>query len=250
MVSTAQHQLPQTPTDLITVTRPVPGCRLAFVSIPCFLERCLDKAVPENFRIAPPLVFASRDFRRTFLGVDEIDHINRFKALKKQVEWMAGRYAAKHLARQFLEGRPHPAATRVAYRPQGAPYLAQAPTVPLSISHSWDYAVAGLGFDPSCRLGLDLERIRPGSRATLLRTAFSDREAAALTSGGDAALFLRWTAKEAYLKAVGKGFHESLKQVEILDDTIWHHHRPVPSLTLHSRLPFQGYAFSLVRRTL
>jgi 4'-phosphopantetheinyl transferase len=170
--------------------------------------------------------------------------------LKKQVEWMAGRYAAKHLARRFSDGRPHPASTRVAYRSEGAPYLAQAPSVPLSISHSWDYAVAGLGFDPACRLGLDLERIRPASRATLLRTAFSDREAAALRSADDTALFLRWTAKEAYLKAVGMGFHESLKQVEILDDAIWHRRRPVPALILRSHLPFQGYAFSLVCRRL
>ena len=246
IASLSQHPLPEDASDPVAFQRPAPGYRLAFVPIPSFLQRCLGKAVPANFRTAPPLVFGQQDFRQTFLGVDEIAQVNRFKALKKQVEWMAGRYAVKHLAQQFLKGRPHPATIRVAYRAQGAPYLAQAPAVPLSISHSWEHAAAGMGLRPSCRLGLDLERIRPESRETVLRTAFSDREAAALTSADDATLFLRWTAKEAYLKAIGKGFHESLKQVEILNDTIWHHHRPVPSLTLHSHLPYEGYAFSLV----
>ena len=244
--SLAPHPLPEDPCDLVTFTRPAPGYRLAFVSIPGFLKCCLAKAVPADFRTAPPLVFVQQDFRQTFLGADEIARVNRFKALKKQVEWMAGRYAVKHLARRFLDGRPHPATTRVAYRAQGAPYLVQAPAVPLSVSHSWAHAAAGMGLSPAGRLGLDLERIRPASRETLLRTAFSDREAAALASADDAALFLRWTAKEAYLKAIGKGFHESLKRVEILNARIWHHHRPVPSLTLHSHLPYPGYAFSWV----
>ena len=244
--SLAPHQLPEDASELITFNRPAPGYRLAFVSIPCFLERCLAKAVPVEFRTAPPLVFAHHDFRQPFLGADELVWLNRFKALKKQVEWMAGRYAAKRLAHRFLDGRPHPARTQVAYRPKGAPYLTQAPAVGLSISHSWDYAVAGLGLRPSSILGLDLERIRPGIRETLLRTAFSDGEAAGLTLADTSTLFLRWTAKEAYLKTIGMGFHESLKQVEILGDAIWHRKRPVPSLSLHSHLPCPGYAFSLV----
>lgn len=172
--------------------------------------------------------------------------LNRFKALKKQVEWMAGRYAAKQLARQFVNGQPSLDSTRVAYRAKGAPYLASDASLSLSISHSWDYAVAGLGLHPARMLGLDLEKIRPESRNTLLRTAFTTRETEALQSVDDEALFLRWTAKEAYLKYIGQGFHESLKRVEILDNVIFHHTRPVPSLTLHSRLPLPAYAFSMV----
>lgn len=244
--SLATHRLPEDASELVAFNRPAPGYRLAFVSIPGFLERCLVKAVPADFRTAPPLAFAHRDFRQAFLGEDELLRLNRFKALKKQVEWMAGRYAVKQLAHRFLDGRPHPARTQVAYRPRGAPYLPQTPAVALSISHSWDYAVAGLGLRPSSILGLDLERIRPGSVQTLLRTAFSDREAAGLTLGDSRTLFLRWTAKEAYLKTIGMGFHESLKQVEILEGAIWHHRRPAPFATLHSHLLRPDYAFSLV----
>ena len=106
--------------------------------------------------------------------------------------------------------------------------------------------MAGLGLAPARVLGLDLEKIRPDSRNTILQTAFSGREMDDLQNKDNRELFLRWTAKEAYLKYIGMGFHESLKRIEILQHTIFHDARPVPSLTLHSHLPFPAYAFSMV----
>ena len=244
--SAISHSPAVDPATLITICRPVPGYRLVFVSIPLFLERCLTIPIGGAFRTLPPLSFHARDFREPFLGSDEMITLNQFKALKKQVEWMAGRYAAKQLARQFINGQPSLESTRVAYRAKGAPYLASTPSLSLSISHSWDYAVAGLGLIPTNVLGIDLEKIRPESRDTLLRTAFTAREAGALPPEDDEGLFLRWTAKEAYLKYIGQGFHESLKRIEIMDNTIFHHARPVPFLTLHSHLPLPTYAFSMV----
>lgn|GEM_PF-329317 len=229
-----------------SLRRPGPGYRLAFVSIPVFLETCLVVRLAASFRTAPPVVFLPRDFAVDIFSPDEIECINQFKALKKQVEWMTGRYAAKQLARHFLSGQPALPDTRVAYRDKGAPYFTSAPALSLSISHSWDYAVAGLGLLPACILGLDLEKIRPESRSTLLRTAFSEREVRALQSKDDGALYLNWTAKEAYLKYIGQGFHESLKRVEIIDNTILHDARPVPFLALTRHLLLPGYAFSMV----
>lgn len=244
--SAIAHSPAVDPATLITICRPGPGYRLGFVSIPLFLERCLTIPIGDAFRTLPPLSFHAHDFRELFLGPDEITTLNQFKALKKQIEWMAGRYAVKQLARQFTNGRPSLESTRVAYRAKGAPYLANAPSLSLSISHSWDYAVAGLGLIPANVLGIDLEKIRPESRNTLLRAAFTAREADALKHMADEDLFLRWTAKEAYLKYIGQGFHESLKRIEILDNTIFDHTRPVPSLTLCSHLPLPAYVFSMV----
>jgi 4'-phosphopantetheinyl transferase len=234
------------PAALLNLRRPGPGYRLAFLSIPVFLKRFLTISIDTTYRTAPPYAFTSPDFREPFLGPDELAALNGFKALKKQVEWMAGRYAAKALAANFLKHQPPPIQTRVAYRQKGAPYFSEDPTLCLSITHSGDFAVAGMGLTPSCVLGVDLEQIRPESRATLLRTAFSPREVQALASLDDAALFRHWTAKEAYLKYIGLGFHESLKRVEILNDTIFHDGLPVPSLSLSSHLPFPGYAFAMV----
>jgi len=237
---------PPDPSALLNLRRPGPGYRLAFVSIPLLLERVLTMTIGSAFRTAPPRFFKARDFHECFLGPDELARLNGFKALKKQVEWMAGRYAAKQLAGRVLDHQPPPVRTRVAYRSKGAPYFSDDPALCLSITHSGDFAVAGVGLSPSCILGVDLERIRPESRATLLRTAFSAREARALEALDDTALFRQWTAKEAYLKYIGMGFHESLKRVEILDGTIFHEGLPVPSLSLSSHLPFPGYAFAMV----
>jgi 4'-phosphopantetheinyl transferase len=234
------------PARRITICRPGPGFRLAFLSIPLFLKQDLKRVMTEAYRTSPPLCFTTRDFREPFLSAEEMVTLNRFKALKKQVEWMAGRYAAKQLGQHFLEGQPPPADTRLSYRPKGAPYFIRDPARPLSISHAGDYAVAGLGLRPYGALGLDLEKIRSASRYTLLRAAFSEREAKVLQALDDEALFLRWTAKEAYLKTIGQGFHESLKKIEILDGTIFHGRRPVAGLTLQSGFPCPGYAFSLV----
>jgi 4'-phosphopantetheinyl transferase len=210
------------------------------------LHNVLKVAVGSAFRTAPPRVFVPQNFHECFLGSDELILLNGFKALKKQVEWIAGRYAAKQLAAHFRPHRPPLDHTRVAYRQKGAPYFSDDPALCLSISHSGNFAVAGMGLAPACLLGVDLEQIRPENRSTLLRTAFSAREVQALESRDDATLFRSWTAKEAYLKYIGLGFHESLKRVEILDDTIFHDGCPVPSLSLATHLLFPGYAFAMV----
>lgn len=245
---------PQTPppplSDLAAFARPAPGYRLAFVSIPALLANGLATAVPSTYHSSPPRSFAQRDFRRPFLSEDELARINAFKALKKQVEWMAGRFAAKALARDVLAKHPEPEDLQVGYRPKGAPYLTAAPSLSLSLSHSCDYAVAGLGLTPDRVLGVDVEAIRPAGRRLLLKTAFSAREATRLQHQDDATLFKCWTAKEAFLKYIGQGFHENLKQVEIVNDSIYHHGRPVTDAALVSHLPIPGYAFSMVwRRT-
>ncbi len=234
------------PENLISICRPGPGYRLAFVSIPHFLDHCVSIPAVGSFRTSRAVHLDADNILEPFLSPDELANVNQFKVLKKQVEWMAGRYAAKELARQFLDNQPPPQNTRVAYRPKGAPYFTKEPSLSLSISHSADYAVAGLGLYPSCVMGLDLEIIRPDSRDTLMRAAFTERESHALEGMDNQALFLHWTAKEAYLKYIGLGFHESLKKVEIMDGTIFHDARPVPSLTLQSCLPFPDYAFSMV----
>ena len=234
------------PDPIVRLHRPGPGYRLAFVAIPLLLERTLIPSIASTYRTAPPRAFEPQEFRERFLGADEMATLNGFKALKKQVEWMAGRYAAKQLAKAFLRHRPPLDQVRVAYRAKGAPYFIDDSSLCLSISHSGDYAAAGMGLTPSCALGLDLELIRPESRPTLLKTAFTAREAAILRPLDDAALFQHWTAKEAYLKYIGMGFHESLKRVEIIDGAIFHDGYPVPSLSLSCHLPFPGYAFAMV----
>jgi 4'-phosphopantetheinyl transferase len=232
--------------EMVNIRRAGREYRLVYVSIPLLLGQCLTRTIGNAFQTSPPLAFKRRDFAEPFLNEDEMASLNGFKALKKQVEWMSGRYAAKRLAKRCLAAQPPLERTQVDYRKKGAPFFTEAPSLSLSISHAGEYAVAGIGLRPSLGLGLDLEVIRPESRTTLLQTAFSPREIKTLEHQDDEAFFRHWTAKEAYLKYIGLGFHESLKRVEILDGAIFHDGHPVPSLSVFSHHPFPGYAFSMV----
>jgi 4'-phosphopantetheinyl transferase len=92
--------------------------------------------------------------------------------------------------------------------PRGAPYIPGGPH--LSISHSGALEAVAV-----CELpvGVDVERIRPLRALALARRFFPPVEADALAALPEAerdAAFLRlWTAKEAYVKALGTGFRGS-----------------------------------------
>lgn len=97
----------------------------------------------------------------------------------------------------------------------GKPRLAGGPG--FNLSHSGDAAVVALA--PDLELGVDLER--PGRRrphAELARRFFCSREADAVAAAEGVAreaLFLQlWTAKEAVLKALGRGLAFGLERLE------------------------------------
>lgn len=94
--------------------------------------------------------------------------------------------------------------------PHGKPALAPPhDRLAFSWSHSGEYALAAVGRDVA--LGVDLEQIRPRPRALeLAERYFAAEEAAALRAlsdeeGRTRAFFALWTAKEAVLKALGRG---------------------------------------------
>jgi 4'-phosphopantetheinyl transferase len=102
----------------------------------------------------------------------------------------------------------------------GRPELASAHASPLSFnwSHSGDQAVfaVGIGIQP----GIDIERLRPRPRALEIAQRYFDAtETRALESVGDearhAAFLELWTAKEAVLKALGRGLAFGLHRLRI-----------------------------------
>ncbi|MBL0712394.1 MAG: 4'-phosphopantetheinyl transferase superfamily protein [Desulfosarcina sp.] len=234
----------------------VPACGLSqtksrlaigFVPLQAFLQHYLPALPTEDLRQARPRAVAAEDFSRPLLAPMELARVNAFKSLKRQIEWMAGRLAAKTLARSLGASGDDITAIRIAYRPEGAPYLDRRPDLSLSISHAHDYAVAGLSRDADTILGLDLEKQQPLDIELMLRTAFSDRERRRLDPADRDRFFECWTLKEAYLKYLGKGFRESLKQIEILDNFgLYHHGQPVPRVAVQILKPFPAYTLSIV----
>ena len=99
----------------------------------------------------------------------------------------------------------------------GKPYLASAHTLRFNWSHSGHHAVVALTRD--LELGVDIEQAREGVHVLeLAQRFFSPSEAEELAACDEAErdqLFLRlWCAKEAVLKALGRGLAFGLGRVE------------------------------------
>jgi 4'-phosphopantetheinyl transferase len=99
----------------------------------------------------------------------------------------------------------------------GKPMLAS-PATPLefNVSHSGDWGVIALAHVP---VGVDVEQIRPGRSSPALEQRFlTDGERALLgrraRADGDAAFFVVWCRKEAYLKATGFGLAAPFSRID------------------------------------
>lgn len=96
----------------------------------------------------------------------------------------------------------------------GKPAVAGAPDLSFSLSHSGATVVVATAFD-AC-VGVDVEELRPRARLDRLaaRVLTAPEHAAWCRLRGDERLeaFLRhWTAREAYLKAIGVGLRRSVR---------------------------------------
>ncbi len=216
---------------------------LCFIHIPSFVAFFLPDVDVAAFRRQRQALIDHRGPLSRFFTEGDMKRVNGFKVLKKQVEWMAGKAAVKILAHSLGLGTESD--SRIVAEPGGAPYLADHPAVSVSISHSGDYAAAAIG-SAGHRVALDIERIEQGRMQNIVRVAFSDREIANLEGRSDEDHYLAWTAKEAFLKYIRRGFAEGLKKVEILNGTIIHHGRVVSDICTHSRIFDSNYALTLM----
>lgn len=188
-------------------------------------------------------IFQKDDFDPAFLNSEEIEAVNRFKALKKQTEWFCGRYLMKEMIRYvFLKEIPLSGIT-ISYLDQGAPMIENCPDIPISLSHSNDYTTVACSTDKSLTFGIDTEKIADKPDSYFLKTAFTQNEIEHLDDTAEH-IFKNWTIKEAYLKYIKKGFNESLKKVEVINNTIYHHGKKM-ALDVSSQF-IDGYVISLV----
>lgn len=98
----------------------------------------------------------------------------------------------------------------------GKPLLADHPDVSFSLSHAHDVALVGIS--TGARIGVDVEMVAPRSRLDrlALRTLTREEHEEWLSldeSERLPAYLARWTAKEAYLKAIGVGLTRKVSTV-------------------------------------
>ena len=222
---------------------------LCFVNIHEFIRQYMVGVSVDTYRSSKNVNLDKSFFKKEILSKEEIDFINTFKTLKKQVEWTCGRFAVKTLvvSHEVSNFTPYNYDdVTVSYRKEGAPYLKDFPDYRISISHSKEYALAGLCTNPAVSFGLDIEKIVFNDVNPVINVAFSDKEIKNFQDMTHAKIYKDFTLKEAFLKYIKKGFNESLKKIEIINGKIYWYNELVTNLKVVSKVLKSRYAFSLL----
>jgi hypothetical protein len=129
--------------DYYHIRRLQNGIALCFVHIPTFAASHIPDLDLASFRRVRAMNLDETGPLSRYFTADDFERINSFKVLKKQVEWMAGKASLKILASE--RGLASESEIRIAAEDSGAPYLTDFQAIPISISHSGDYAVCAMG---------------------------------------------------------------------------------------------------------
>lgn len=156
----------------------------------------------EIVRVSAELTYG----RQEKLSFEERRELELITHPKRRQAFLAGRDAAKRLlVRAFPDIQP----TRITITTRNTQHRGISPVVivdgkrwegSLSISHTDEWAIAGLSADQQNCVGVDIARVeaRPASFA---RTWFSESEQESLALWDEANLVMAWAAKEAVFKA-------------------------------------------------
>jgi 4'-phosphopantetheinyl transferase len=152
----------------------------------------------------------------TLLSTDEIARANKFRFVQHKSRFIAARGILRQLLGNYLEVSP--SSLTFTYSDRGKPQLPQNSHLQFNLSHSQEYGL--FGFTLNHLIGVDLEYQRAMPDAlNIAQRFFSVREFKMLKEvpqEQQSRLFFQlWTAKEAYLKAIGTGLSGSLASVEI-----------------------------------
>jgi 4'-phosphopantetheinyl transferase len=156
------------------------------------------------------------------LSKPEQDRANRFKFVHDRRRFVVARGTLRHLlGEQFAcspesvdfyygeYGKPSCKALTESSEDISKPFQ-------FNVSHSGDLALCVFGHHRT--VGVDVEMIKPIHRLeSMMARCLSEQEQLKVKTTADPlrAFLQRWTCKEAYLKAIGKGLSQSMKTVEV-----------------------------------
>lgn len=151
------------------------------------------------------------------LSLDEQKRARRFHFVRDQRRFVAGRGILRSILNRYtgLDSSQ----IQFSYGPNGKPALVAAPgaqRICFNLSHSDRLALYAVALNTE--VGIDVERIQPGL-ADVIESFFTSGEAASLRAlpreAQPTAFFNCWTAKEAYLKAHGRGIADGFGNFEV-----------------------------------
>jgi 4'-phosphopantetheinyl transferase len=154
-------------------------------------------------------------FRRT-LDAGELERAGRFHFEKHRRHFIVARGFLRSVVARYLGSQPE--TLRFEYGVYGKPALGNEHTLRFNLSHSNEVALLAVTLD--AELGVDVEHVRADfASEDIARRYFSRAEVEvfnALPQEDRVAAFFRcWTRKEAYIKAVGKGFSQALDAFDV-----------------------------------
>ena len=195
------------------------------------------------------------DARPELLSSDEQARAARFGWERDARRWRTGRSLLRRTLGDYLNRRPD--TLKLETGRYGKPFLPGC-SLRFNVSHSGPLLL--LAFAEDQEVGIDAERLRhdfvpeelaaqicsPPEQDTLRKTAPADRHAAFLTL---------WTAKEAYVKAVGMGLSFPLPLLTLTLGSSGYYEvedlsRTRPGVSVRRLPPLPGFAASLAAGTL
>lgn len=171
---------------------------------------------------------------RLLLSAEERQRADRFHFDRHRRRFTVRRARLRQLVARYLSGGPRPMdplAVRFAYGERGKPSV-EVPGQPLAFNLSDSEDLAVYAFSQDLELGVDVEVLRPMPDALQISERFfADAEREVLRRVAEErlaeAFFCCWTRKEAYIKAIGEGLAEPLKNFCVAFDP------PEPARFLH-----------------
>jgi 4'-phosphopantetheinyl transferase len=153
------------------------------------------------------------------LADDEKARAERFRLPEGRARFTAARGVLRDILARYAGADP--ASLRFGYQPSGKPFLLAATgaaDLHFNLSHSKGMGLFGVTLGR--QVGVDVERVRQGEEFYRIADRFfTSKEAATLRncpSDMQAEAFFRcWTRKEAFIKAIGRGFAFGLGSFEV-----------------------------------
>ncbi len=147
------------------------------------------------------------------LDTAEQSHASSIKNKLQQSLYVQTHALLRMLLAEMIDENPH--VINIGKGEHGKPFLLDYPEIAFNLSHTADYLLIGIAQD--CRLGVDVEFCKPRTNfAGFIRKCFAESEAAhwhQLPEQQKVREFYRfWTAKEAFVKATGRGIGLGLQQ--------------------------------------
>lgn len=187
--------------------------------------------------------------RAAWLAPAETVYARALATPRRRASWLAGRFAAKSAIGALSRSRTPLDRIEILPAASGAPLVRhEGPALAVSISHTRGLAAAvAFDRDRAGALGIDVEVSDQDIDPALVDLAFVAEEAGALAAGPDngarhASTLRFWTAKEAALKAVGRGLRLSLAAVRLE----WTGEVPRPSRAVVECSPGLSVPFEIV----